>query len=229
MTGSLVVAGGPPSGSIVTATPSTASRSSPADWTGEAHTPSPPDGLTFMLMEPRSPRFAPFLVAAGILLILCIAAIRLPDSYASLLERDRALDSAQAGWAYRLLVFAAIGQAVYGGFAIFTVEKVQKVRSKDERTAAMSNDEIVRSLARIAAGMVVLTLVYGVASFFVTGQRGGFWLFAVLAVAQGAWYFRQVGQIAEWLDLQRRTDPSAGRRPLPWSREPPDYSPPLGR
>jgi hypothetical protein len=77
--------------------------------------------------------------------------------------------------------------------------------------------------------MVVLTLVYGVATFYVTGQRGGFWLFAVLAVLQAAWYYRQVGQVAKWLVLQPDTSLTERSRASTWKREPSDYTPPLGR
>ena len=180
-------------------------------------------------MEPRAQRLVPFAVVGAVLFILCLAMFRLPDSYASQLERGRALSSAQAGWAYRLMAIAAIGQALYGGFAIFQIERVRKARSEDPKTASASPGELVRSLARTAAGMIILTLVYGVASFYVTGQRGGFWLFALVALAQGAWYFRQVGQVSTWLELQSPVAAESSRKGTPWHREPPDYSPPLGR
>ena len=180
-------------------------------------------------MESRDRRLVPFLVATAILFVLCLAMYRLPGSYVSQLERNRPLTTAQAGWAYRLLALAAIAQTVYGGFWIFQVEKVRKARKEDEKTAAMSPAEILRSLARVAAGMTLLTLVYGLAAFYVTGERGGFWLFPLVAVAQGAWYFRQVGQIGKWLQLQPAVEPDRPRRDAAWHREPPDYSPPLGR
>jgi hypothetical protein len=77
--------------------------------------------------------------------------------------------------------------------------------------------------------MILLTLVYGVASFYVTGQRGGFWLFVVVGAAQTAWYYRQVGQVARWVVQQPEADLATERRPPSWQPEPPDYSPPLGR
>jgi hypothetical protein len=75
--------------------------------------------------------------------------------------------------------------------------------------------------------MIFLTFVYGLAAFLVTGQRGGYWLFAVLFLAQGAWYYRQVGDIGRWLEFQ----PEVVTRPSSavWIREPDDYCPPLAR
>ena len=180
-------------------------------------------------MDSRRKRIVPFAVAALVLFLICLAMVRLPDAYASRLERNRPFNSSQAGWAYRLLAFAAIGQAAYGGFAILQVEKIRQARLKDPRLADMPAEDVVRSVARNAAGMTLLTLVYGIASFYVTGQRGGFWLFPLVAVAQGAWYFRQVGQIAKWMDFQPEVEPDKRKRAPVWRREPPDYSPPLGR
>jgi hypothetical protein len=81
--------------------------------------------------------------------------------------------------------------------------------------------------AQTAAIMVGLTLVYGLAHFFLTGERGSFWLFAFVAVLQAAWYFRQTRQITEYLSVQREpeTDEVTGR----WDREPDDYCPPMAR
>jgi hypothetical protein len=180
-------------------------------------------------MKSRSVRLPAFLVSAVVIFIVSLAVFRLPDSYVAQVERNTPLSDSQAGWAYRLLAFAAIGQAAYGGFSIIQVERVRKARKADPRTAAMTGEETVRSLARTGAGMVVLTLVYGVASFYVSGQRGGFWLFVLVAVAQGAWYYRQVGQVAKWAMQQPDVDPKAQLRPPSWQPEPPDYSPPLGR
>jgi hypothetical protein len=180
-------------------------------------------------MESRNARLPAFLVSAVVIFIVTLAMFRLPDSYVSQVERDTPLSTSQAGWAYRLLAFAAIAQAIYGGFVILQVERVRKARSADPRSAAMTGEETVRTLARTGAGMVVLTLVYGVASFYVSGQRGGFWLFVVLAVAQGAWNYRQVGQVAKWVMQQPEVDTKRQQRPPSWQPEPPDYSPPLGR
>jgi hypothetical protein len=179
-------------------------------------------------METRNERLVPFLVALAFLALVCIAMARLPDSYTARLERNSSFTSSQAGWAYRLLALAAIAQAAYGGFVLFQIDRVRKARLEDEKTSAMPVPQLVRSLARTAAGMTLLTLVYGIVSFYVRGQRGGFWLFALLAFVQLAWYLRQVRQIARWLDLQLAIDPERPKQPA-WTKEPPDYSPPLGR
>ena len=179
-------------------------------------------------MQTRNERLVPFLVALVVLFIVCLAMVRLPEAYASRLQRNSPFTAAEAGWAYRLLALAAIGQAFYGGFVLLQIEKVRKARLEDEKTRAMTTPQLVRSLARTGAGMSLLTLIYGIASFYVRGQRGGFWLFALISLVQIAWYLRQVNQIAKWLELQPAIEPP---RPegATWSREPPDYSPPLGR
>ena len=179
-------------------------------------------------MQTRNERLIPFLVAFIVLFIVCLAMVRLPEAYASRLQRNSPFSAAEAGWAYRLLALAAIGQAFYGGFVLLQIEKVRKARKEDERTASMTVPQLVRSLARTGAGMSLLTLVYGIASFYVRGERGGFWLFALISLIQIAWYLRQVNQIANWLELQPAIEP-ANRKGAAWSKEPPDYSPPLGR
>lgn len=173
-------------------------------------------------------RLRPFAVVAVIALVVCIAVARLPDSLVSLLERKTPFSSAQVGWAYRLLAFAAVAQAFYGGFVLLRPDRVEAARRKDPKVAALPRVRLVGVVARTAASMVLFTFVYGIAAFAVGGQRGGFWLFPVLAVAQGAWYYRQVGQIAKWLGFQPEpARPEAGRGA--WRREPPDYCPPLAR
>lgn len=170
----------------------------------------------------------PFLVAAAVWLIATIAVIQLPDSYAARLERQTPLDSSQSGWAYRLLAFAAIVQAFYGGFVLLKVDKVRKAKASDPAIAATPNQDLLRTIGRTAGTMILLTLLYAVAAFYVTGQRGGYWLFLVLAAAQAAWYFRQIGQIAGWMEFSPQVEQK--RRPsAPWRREPPDYTPPLAR
>lgn len=173
------------------------------------------------------PRLRPFLYAAAVLVVVCLAVLRLPESFVAQLERNRTLSSAQAGWAYRLLAVAAIGQAAYGGFVILRPERIQKSLAKDRRLAAMPRRLVHISVARSAASMIALTLVYGAAAFWVTGERGGFWLFALVALAQWAWYLRQTGVVAQWLAFQ--PEPAPENRRSVWVREPPDYSPPLTR
>jgi hypothetical protein len=172
-------------------------------------------------------RRAPFWVTAAILLVVCIGVLRLPESFVAQVERNRPLSSSQAGWAYRLIAVVAIAQAAYGGFFLLRPEAIRKARDKDQKVAAMLRDRVVSLVARNAAFMVALTLVYGIAALGLTGERGGFWLFVVVAVAQGAWYYRQVGEIGRWLSFQPATE-SRGPRGE-WRREPADYCPPLAR
>ena len=183
-------------------------------------------GVTFRPVTASS-RLRPFVYAAAVLIVVCVAVLRLPDSFVAQLERNRTLSSSQAGWAYRLLAAAAIGQAAYGGFVILRAERIQKELAKDRKLATMPRYELVLSVARNAATMAVLTLVYGAAALWVTGERGGFWLFPLIAIAQGAWYIRQTGAVAQWLAFQ--PEPVVGRTPSVWVREPPDYCPPLAR
>lgn len=164
---------------------------------------------------------------AAAVVIVCLAVIRLPDSLLTQLQRSNSFSSAQAGWAYRLLALAALGQAAYGGFVVLRAERLKKERDADPKLRTMDLDGVVRSLSRNAATMAGLTLLYGVASIWVTGQRGGFWLFPLIAVVQAAWYYRQVGQLASWLAFQPA--PVDHARRSVWRREPRDYCPPLAR
>ena len=174
-----------------------------------------------------STRRFPFAVTAAAVAIISVALIRLPDSFVSSLENNRPLTTPQAGWAYRLLAFAAIAQAIYGGFVVFRIEHVKRARERDEKVAAMPHEDVIRSLSRNAAGAVFLTLIYGIASFGITGQRGGYWLFPVICVLQGAWYFREIGAVARWLTFQPPAEADVAL--AVWEREGPDYCPPLAR
>jgi hypothetical protein len=162
-----------------------------------------------------------------VLLIVFVAVARLPESLISQIERARPLTEGQAGWVFRLMLLAALVQAAYGGFAVLRPERVGSALARDPKLARMDRASIVAMVARNAAGMVALTVVYGLACTGLTGERGGFWLFALLAVAQGAYYYRQTGLIARWLALQ--PEPAPDKRTGEWNREPPDYSPPLAR
>lgn len=169
-----------------------------------------------------------FVVSGALIAVVSVAMARLPESLVNTIERNRFLDGPSAGWAYRLLAFFAIAQALYGGFFVIRVDHVKRSRVEDPKAAAMTRADIITSLSRNAAGMLVLTLIYGLASAGVTGQRGGFWLFPLLCLAQGAWYFREIGAVARWLTFQ----PDTGIEQIPdavWKREPPDYTPPLAR
>jgi hypothetical protein len=151
--------------------------------------------------EPRrSP--VPFLWATAVLLVVSIAVARLPQTFVEQLRRNRAFDSAQAGWAYRLLVLMAVVQAGYAGFVMLRAEKVGEARTKDARLARASRAEIVGVVQRNAAGIPLLTLVYGLTAFVLTGERGGFWIFPLIVLLQLAWYFRRTGEVAAWLGFQ---------------------------
>ena len=173
-------------------------------------------------------RRGPFIVAAGLIIVICGAAISIPDSFLARLENEGPLTSAQAGWAYRLLAFFAVGQLVYAGYRIFRIERVSDARERDPRFAALSKPDVISSLARNAAALVVFTIVYGIASILITGQLGGFWLFPMLAIAQGAWYYRELGQIASWTALETDPDKAVAQHGA-WPRDPPDYCPPIAR
>lgn len=163
-----------------------------------------------------------------VLAIICLAVFRLPGSFLTQINDHKWLDDTQAGWAYRLLVFVALAQAIYGGFGVLQTERVRKARERDDKIRAMSREEIVVSLARNAAGMCALTLVYGIAALGLTGQRGGFWVFPGLILLQAAWYYRQLGEIAKWIAFQPAF--IAAETPTPgWSAGPPDYTPPIAR
>jgi hypothetical protein len=173
-------------------------------------------------------RARPFAIVAVLTAVICIAVIRLPDTFLALLERNSPFTTAQTGWAYRLLAFAAVVQALYGGFVLLRPDHVEQARRKDTKLAATPRAKLVGIVARTAASMILMTLVYGLAAFGISGQRGGFWLFPVLAVAQGAWYYRQVGQIGRWMGFQPESGASNPARAM-WQREPADYCPPLAR
>ena len=172
-------------------------------------------------------RWPPFAVVGAILLVVCVAVARLPDSFLAQMERNRTFSGTEAGWAYRLLVIAAVAQAIYGGFVALRIERVRRARAEDRKVRRMSRAKILKIVTRNAAGMIVWTLIYGIASLALTGQRGGFWLFPLLAVAQGAWCYRQTGEIGRWLAFQPEAE--TGSRRSIWVREPADYCPPLAR
>jgi hypothetical protein len=96
----------------------------------------------------------------------------------------------------------------------------------------MSRAEIVASAARNAAGITLLTLVYGLSALAITGGRGGFWLFALVTGAQLAWYFRQIGELSRWISFQPEfvaDRPAADDgEPRPETGAHP-YTPPLAR
>lgn len=177
--------------------------------------------------KPLRTSLTPFLVALAILLVAALAVLRLPETLVAQLANNRFFTSSQSGWAYRLLVLAAVAQAAYGGFVLLRAENVHKARLKDSRIATLGASQVISLLSRNAAFLALLTLVYGLAAFAVTGQRGGFWLFPLIALLQGAWYYRQVAEVGRWLSLQAEPDEAsdAGSPSDSSSR----YCPPLAR
>ncbi|MDQ3986882.1 MAG: hypothetical protein M3280_10365 [Actinomycetota bacterium] len=182
-------------------------------------------------MESHVPRRYTSLWISGIILLIAFIAIaRLPESLVAQMARNRPFfeTGRQADWSYRLLVFAALAQAVYGGFVILQIDRVRRAMASDATIAGRSRARVLAVVARTAAGMVLFTLVYGLTALWFTGQRGGFWLFALIAAAQLAWYLRQVNVIASYLDFQ--PEPKIDDRPpARWSPAPDDYVPPIAR
>ena len=184
--------------------------------------------VIFRAVETRlERRWTPFFVVGSILAIAYLAMARLPESYVAQLARSRPLESVQADWAYRLLALAAVAQILYGGFVLLQTERIRGVLTGEGRMAGLTRERVLILVVRNAATMICLTFIYGVAAFVITGQRGGFWLFAVLTLFQGAWYVRQVNEIAKYLDFQPEPEPV--RTDHTWKKPPADYSPPIAR
>ena len=173
-----------------------------------------------------------FAYATAVWLIVCLGMARLPETFVDRIRRNRPLDTTQSGWVYRLLVVMALVQAFYVGFVLLRSERVQRARERDPKLARMSRAEVVASAARNAAGITLLTLVYGVSAFAITGERGGFWLFALVTGAQLAWYFRQVGEVSRWISFQPEfvaERPAAEGEPHASGSGAHPYTPPLAR
>ena len=169
----------------------------------------------------------PFAVALIALALVAVAVFRLPEALILQIQRDGPFTSEQADWAYRLLAVAAAGQAAFVSFVVLRIEKVKSSIERDPKLAEMSKSQIAASLGRAAAGMAMLTVVYGLSALFIGGQRAGFWLFVAFTLVQLAWYYRQTGAISQWLEFQPEPTPQRIRNV--WRREPPDYCPPLAR
>lgn len=169
----------------------------------------------------------PFALAIGLLVVVEIAVFQLPETLLEQIERNGPFTSAQAAWALRLLAFAATVQALFVGFRVLSVDRVAHALENEPKLGEMSKSQIAASLARAGAGVAMLTLVYGLSVLFIGGQRGDFWLFVTIAVAQLTWYFHQTGVITQWLEFQ--PEPTPHRIRDVWRKEPPDYCPPLAR
>lgn len=167
-------------------------------------------------------RPAPFLVTLAIALVVSVAVFRLPEEFVASLRRHRPLGNDGSGWVYRLISIAAVLQALYVGLALLRPEKVQEARRKDSKLAGMTRSELLHSVSRNAASIAALTLIYGLSAFLITGERGGYWLFVVVLLAQVALYYRQVGSIESWLSFQPEylTDSAERREPSARESEP---------
>jgi hypothetical protein len=166
----------------------------------------------------------PFAITAAAFGVVTLAVFRLPGSFVAVLERNALLQGSAAGWALRLLAIVAVAQAAYAGGMILRPERVEVALEEEPSMRAAGSARVARSLSWNAAGIAALTIVYGIASFAVTGERGGFWLFVLIGIAQLAWYYRLTGSIVEWLRFQPRADlrgTDAGGTP--------PYCPPLAR
>ena len=172
-------------------------------------------------------RSFPFAIGAGVLAMVVVAAARLPESFVNGLERRSPFSFSQAAWIFRLFLAAAVIQALYSGFVRFHTDRIQSALEHDDRAAAWSREKLVGVVARNAVVVALTTLVYGIVLLGLTGLRGSFWAFPILALAQGAWYFRLVGDLARWSSF--RPERPAKPAPSEWQREPPDYCPPLAR
>jgi hypothetical protein len=134
----------------------------------------------------------PFGVAMAALVIISVAMFRLPQAFVADLQQDGVLTGDAADVAFVLFAAAAAAQAAYGGFVLLRPERIEAALAADAGSNTTPRANALASVASIAAGIASLTLVYGVAAFALTGLRGGYWLFVVLELLQGAWYFRQV-------------------------------------
>lgn len=166
----------------------------------------------------------PFAVTAVALAVVTLAVFRLPESFVAVLERNALLRGASAGWAFRIMALVAVGQAAYAGFIVLRPERVEVALENEPSLREGGFARVARSMAWNAAGIAALTLVYGIAAFAVTGERAGFWLFALIGLAQIAWYYRLTGTIVEWLRFQPRAEPGSNG-----AGKAPPYCPPLAR
>lgn len=176
------------------------------------------------MVQRRNP---PFAIAVGIALVLTLAFFRLPDTLITQIEHNTIASGTKGDWIYRLLAVVALLQAVYAG-TILRPERVKRFLPQDEPSPRYVRERVFAGSSRSAAFAVLLTLVYGFAAFFITGGRASMWLFVVMTAAQAAWYYRQLGRLATWLEIQ----PGPPPKPPSWASwrpEPEDYAPPIVR
>ena len=176
------------------------------------------------LLHRRLPPFAFIAVLTG---LATLAVFRLPESFISQLENSGPFSLTERGWAFRLLAAFAILQATYVGYGVLRPEHVKSAREKDPKVARLTRAGLMTGLSWNASAVIFLTIVYGLAMLGFTGFRAGFWFFVALAILQGAWYFREIGQVGRWLGFQPETVSSAST--AGWEPDPSTYTPPLTR
>jgi hypothetical protein len=170
-------------------------------------------------------RRIPFVVVGTVVAVVAVAIFRLPELFVSGLRRDALLAGSGGTWGFRILLAVAAGQALFGGYRVLRTQRLAEVEG--ERVSSdPRRDRLASTVAWVGAGMVGLTLVYGIATFVLTGLRAGFWAFLALIVAQGLWYYRLAGEAARWLG--RQPPPPARLKPA-WARGDADYTPPIAR
>lgn len=162
----------------------------------------------------------PFAVAAAVTVIAAFAVFRLPEAFLATIQTGRPFGAAGSTWIFRGLIVGALLQAAYVGRAVLTAESVAAARERDAYLAAPPED-VTAAVARNAALVPLLTVVYGLSSIAITGERSNFWPFLGLALLQLGWYYRAMGPVAEWLRLEgeapldpvssNMADPGAGR------------------
>jgi hypothetical protein len=171
---------------------------------------------------------APFGLVASLLLVLSVAVARLPQNFVAVWERDAPLQGDAATWAFRLLFLAASGQAIYGALRMLRVEGLERAFTRNGATRP-SPERLLRSIARVAAALVALTILYALAAVGLTGERSFWWPFVILAMVQGAWYLRAMGPIITWAFATAFDHEPSWRPGRPPRGEPPDFCPPLAR
>lgn len=170
-------------------------------------------------------RRVPFTVVGIVVAVTTLALFRLPELFVAQLRRNAALADARGTWGFRILLVVSVGQAVFVGYRVLRTERLAEVEAERISTDP-DRGRLASAVAWMAAGMVALTLVYGVAMFLFTGLRAGFWAFAAVILAQALWYYRLAGDFSRWLAREPAPPRRTGRA---WDRGDADYTPPIAR
>jgi hypothetical protein len=171
-------------------------------------------------------RNAPFFIAGGIAVVVVVAFFRLPDTLIVQIEHRAPATGSGGDWIYRLLAVVAVLQGIYVG-RMLRPDKVKR-SLPDGVVAPEELERLFAAASRSASVAISPTLVYGLTAFFLTGGRSAMWFFVVVMVAQGAWYYRQLGRLATWLG-RIPGPPPAPPRWLTWRSDPTGYVPPVTR